>query len=176
LVALADREDEEVSVRQAAAAALTRIRMSVLVTALATDADAEVRAHYAWALGQSWHASDFRDKTVYWELAIPALLRAAREDASADVRNKAVLGLGCLCDTTEAQAAAGRIVPILIEAVGDTDREVRISAVVALGDYGRLAEAALPLLRRMRDDPDDEMSNQVRRGIWCIETHMKEGG
>lgn len=44
--------------------------------------------------------------------------------------------------------------PILVQSLGDADREIRVSAAAVLGSLGPRAEAALPALLHALDDPD----------------------
>ena len=173
LVRIADGENGPLELRQAAGWALTRIGLSFEIEESRTNADAEVREYYVGQFGRSHAMRKWRDRAAYMEMVVPALLWSSRNHGSARLRNSAVLGLGCLCDEPKEEAVAESIVRVLIEAMRDSDREVRISAVVALGDYGRRAKVALPILKALVDDPDEEMRHQVRRGIWCIEEDMK---
>ena len=174
LVRIADSDREPPVLRQAADRALTRIGLSLEIDHLQTHPDPEIRKHYAGCLGQSHDVRKWRDRSVYMEMVIPALVWSVRNDPDARVRDNAVLGLGGLCEEPGAEEAGESIVPVLIKAMEDPDREVRISAVVGLGDYGKRAKAALPIFRKMRDHPDEEMRHQVRRGIRCIEGDMRE--
>lgn len=53
------------------------------------------------------------------------------------------------------------VVPALVRALNDQDREVRLAVVKALGRIGPRARAAAPALTRMRADADPELRAEV---------------
>ena len=173
LAAIADSTTESPKLRNAADEALTRIGLAFELEALHTSADFDVRHWYASALGRWRHYSDYRDKSTYLQLAIPALLRVAEEDADARIRDMAILGLGALPAEEAARefvpVFAERTVAVFIKSLNDPDRELRVSAVIALGDYRDYAEVAVPRLRAMLDFEDAEVQKHVQRTIRFIE-------
>ena len=141
--------------------------MTALVAAF-TDADARVRQHASWALGQIGESAR--------EPAGTALVRLLR-DPSADVAMAAAQALGQVGTTPQVLASlldavrsgpphlrhaavktlgwleSPAALPVLLGALRDEDRQVRQAAVAALGE---LADPhSLPaLVSRLRGDPD----------------------
>jgi HEAT repeat protein len=54
----------------------------------------------------------------------------------------------------ERKADAEKIVPVMIECLGDRDGGVRLSAAIGLGSFGERAQAAVPELQKAEKDPD----------------------
>ena len=61
------------------------------------------------------------------------------------------------------------VVPALIRALNDKDREVRLAVVKALGRIGPRAKGAVPALTRMRQDADPEMRSEVAGALKQID-------
>jgi HEAT repeat protein len=110
------------------------------VEAARRDASADVRETAVWALGESGNAT-------YAE-AIGALLAS---EQSAKVRATASWALGVL-----EPAGAPRA---LIDALGDTDDDVRLKAAWALSEIGD--SSALPAIRRALDTEGGERTRRA---------------
>jgi HEAT repeat protein len=84
--------------------------------------------------------------------AIPALLRAAREDKSIRVRGWAACSLG--------QVGKGdtNVIRVLTESLNDRSSYIRAMAAHALAFSGGAAQSAAPSLIRCLDDKDDQVS------------------
>jgi HEAT repeat protein len=61
-------------------------------------------------------------------------------------------------------------VPALIEALNDSDYEVRIWSMAALGSLGPAAKEALPALKQATKDKDEGIRGSAKAGIAQIET------
>ena len=70
-------------------------------------------------------------------------------------------------DSSQALVRIGKpAVPALIGALRDGDHRVRFRAINTLGELGRVAEAATPMLRQLRaSDPDDDIRG---RADWSL--------
>jgi HEAT repeat protein/beta-lactamase regulating signal transducer with metallopeptidase domain len=139
--------DEDVEVRRHIAEALGQLEnpaaMDALIT-LARDADADVRSQAVDAL------SNFEDQRT-----LPTFL-AALKDPNKDVRHHAAHGIGNIDNLKTAPRP-------LIEALADSDREVRQSVAQALGDIGD--EAAVPALKRAITDSDVDVRRQAAEAL-----------
>lgn len=145
---IAALDDSSVAVRVRATDALRNILrvkpnspevIRALIRALADTADA-VRMPAGMALAA---------EGVRAEGAVPALHNALHDSAHAAVRWQAAMILGSL------ESSAGRTsVPVLAEALSDSDPQVRAAAAEALGKIGAPSVAALPELRALVTDAD----------------------
>jgi hypothetical protein len=176
---IATDESTPPELRRLAAAAATRIRLTHQVRDLLGHRDPQVRLYYAGHFGRYPSLDENPDRRVYVAMVVPALIRATTKDPNSQVRSTAALGLGSMCDEPHVRGQAGAIVRGLLEATSDEDREVQISAAVALGDFGRLAGDALPQLRRLARSDDPELADEAR---WAERTitedlrNAREGG
>lgn len=142
-------DDSSVAVRVRATDALRHILrvkpnspqvIRALIRALADTADA-VRMSAGMALAA---------EGVRAEGAVPALHNALHDSAHAAVRWQAAMILGSL------ESSAGQTsVPVLAEALSDSDPQVRAAAAEALGKIGAPSVAALPELRALVNDDGD---------------------
>jgi HEAT repeat protein len=64
---------------------------------------------------------------------------------------------------------AARVVPALIEALGDKSDGVRQSAAIGLGYFGEQAKDAVPALQALRSDPDVRVHEAVVVALWRID-------
>ena len=76
--------------------------------------------------------------------AVPALLRAAGTNAR--VRNSAIRAIAKIHSDSEA------VIPFLIEALQNSDLNIRIAAAVNLGQFGAAAKPALPAMAELLND------------------------
>jgi HEAT repeat protein/beta-lactamase regulating signal transducer with metallopeptidase domain len=139
--------DEDVEVRRHIAEALGQLENPSAIDALITlarDADAEVRSQAVDAL------SNFEDQRT-----LPTFL-AALKDANSDVRHHAAHGIGNIDNLKTAPRP-------LIEALADSDREVRQAVAQALGEIGD--EAAVPALKRATTDADVDVRRQAAEAL-----------
>ena len=60
-------------------------------------------------------------------------------------------------------------VPGLIKALETDTPANRISAAWALGEIGKMAEAAVPVLKNLLEDPDNILRNHARDALKSIE-------
>jgi HEAT repeat protein len=175
LVGLRDTND---SVREEAFTALRRHAAGARELAhLLTDADADIRRRAAIALGQMEYevdglADDLRtaladaDPRVraetYAALAkhdgidASGLITAMKDDADPLVRRTAVTLL-----TRDPDARAETLVP----ALADADRQVRLTALAALGDMREEAEPAVLAIAAQLDGSDEETA---RRALFTL--------
>ncbi len=155
-----------------------RSLLITLTTTLMKNQDAALRTSAAEAL--AW--CDENDVDV-----VPALLSAAMNDKSEEVRRMADAGLTQLhlsrdkairlCskqlkDSTYAEAAlrnSGPLaVPALIEALGAKEPASREKASRTLGCLGELAAAAVPALTAALRDKDLDVRLAVAKGLWNV--------
>jgi len=81
-----------------------------------------------------------------------------------DLRDSIVVGgapEGCKMLANAGKSA----VPFLIEAIGEDDVRLRVRGARILGRMGPDAASALPALRKLLDDPDDEARREAARAI-----------
>jgi HEAT repeat protein len=82
------------------------------------------------------------------------------QDPSPKARKKAVTKLG------NAGTADAAVFPALMEALKDTDAEVRCEAILALMKLGPAAREAMPALTRMqRQDSDDQVRSFAAKAL-----------
>ena len=102
--------------------------------------------------------------------AVPALGRVLKNDAADDFAKRAAARL--IGDINQADEigndAIQSIIPILTETLDDGDSEVRIAAAKALGDFGPLADVAIPALSRSLRGDDDNMTQTVINSLLKI--------
>ena len=63
-------------------------------------------------------------------------------------------------------------VPVMRNAAGSTNAEVRVWAVVSLGRYGKAASAAIPELVRARNDNDPRVKQEAGDALKAIEPEV----
>ncbi len=150
--------DEGASVRWGAARALGEIGDERAVEPLIEwlgDEDANVRSMAARALGKLGD-----------ERAVEPLIEVLGED-DVFVHDLAAGALGWIGDE--------RAVEPLIEVLGEDDVFVRRRAAGALGRFGAAAEAALPRLRELKgEDEDESVREKAREAIERIEAAKAE--
>ena len=102
--------------------------------------------------------------------AVPALGRVLENDAADDfVKRTAATLIGDINQADEiGNDAIQSILPILTETLDDDDSEVRIAAAKALGDFGPLADVAIPALSRSLKGDDDNMTQAVINSLLRI--------
>ena len=102
--------------------------------------------------------------------AVPALGRVLKNDAADDFAKRAAATL--IGDINQADEigndAVQSIIPILTETLDDGDSSVRIAAAKALGDFGPLADVAIPALSRSLRGDDDNMTQTVINSLLKI--------
>lgn len=107
-------------------------------------------------------------KTSLLVPAVPALVEAAKNDASPEVRVAAINAIGFV------KSEAKVILPLLMGCLDDKlDRRVRVAAASQLQQYGGEGKAALPRLNEMRKneeakaekDRDQELMQNVNQAI-----------
>ena len=184
-------EDSDDDVRRTSADALGDIgpAAEAAVPALARaldDTDASVRSNAATALG---------DLGPVARAAVPALVRALR-DGDPDTRWASAEALGEIGVASEAvvaglidalddpgawvpmyardglKALGPEAIPAVIGALSDLDPEVRRLAAEVLGSYGSGAQAAIPALEALLDDPN--MSIGVRWTVGVALSRIRE--
>ena len=95
--------------------------------------------------------------------AVPALGKLLKNDAVDDLTKATVAKLiGNINKADEVGSdTAHSIVPILAETLEDDDSNVRIAAAEALGDFGPLADVAIPALSRSLSGADKNLTQSV---------------
>lgn len=148
--------DEDIDVRRYAVSALGYIGQEAnaavpKLTGFLKDADPRIRSSAAYALGQMGLRA---------ESAVPDLI-AALKDSDSRVRRDAVTSLGRIYNLTTKGPEVRGVVLALIEALGDEDLEVRVSAASALGGIGPEARAGVPALVKLLNDPSEAVRIQA---------------
>ncbi|HEB89121.1 MAG TPA: HEAT repeat domain-containing protein [Deltaproteobacteria bacterium] len=144
--------------------------------------------------GRAWCASALAKVEADPDLAVPALLRALREDPSEEVRSVAVLSLehygreaGCrfairglvdalddphwkvrgnaACALPEMGAEASRIASDLARALHDEAPYVRGCAVRALAEVDPGSAATIRAIEGLLDDPDEDVRREAARAL-----------
>ena len=129
--------------------------------------------------------------------AVPALIVALKDD-DAEVRFMAAISLSQIDPTViesvplliekfkggeydHAPKALGRIglndkriMPALIEALKNPDRDIRAEAAKALSKYGVVAREAIPLLKVLQGDVDSKVYRAAEDALEKIEGPIKE--
>lgn len=102
--------------------------------------------------------------------AMPALGRLLKNDAVDDLTKTTVAKLiGDINKVDEVDDDVVRaVVPILAETLEDDDSNVRIAAADALGDFGALADVAIPALSRSLTGEDDNLTQSVINSLLKI--------
>jgi HEAT repeat protein len=118
-----------------------------------TSDDAAVRREALRSLGKLRGRASTDPKVV-----LPLLVDAVG-DPDPSVREIAVTYLGIVRDDPEHE------VDVLIKALDDEAAEVRRGAAMALGEYGPLAAAAMPALRKAARDPDEDVQREAGRAL-----------
>ncbi len=170
-------DDVDRDVRWAAVEAMgeaggdARAAVPALVRIVASPEEASLREAAAEALGEIGAAAEPYDREVKAEvarLAAPALVRMAEAPAEEeDLREEALESyIGLAIEPAE----AARVLAAVAE--GSDLERLRIYATRALGDLGRAAEPVLPVLERLRSDPEPLVSSaagisidQIRSGV-----------
>ncbi len=65
---------------------------------------------------------------------------------------------------------AAKVIPALIEALGDKSDGVRQSAAIGLGSFGEQAKDAIPALQAARRDPDVRVREAVGVALYRIDS------
>jgi HEAT repeat protein len=97
-------------------------------------------------------------RASYIEGAIDPLLKALKNDKDAAVRTACAKAVGGVAIN------ADKCVPVLVDALKDSNILVKIAAAQALGQFGPEAKEALPALMelvKMKDSKDDKKVSQV---------------
>src|SRR5688572_29316722 len=135
---------------------------------LQTSQKAEERAKAAEMLGKRGgiNVDDVQS-------AIEPLKKTLQKDIDAKVRAAAARALGDIHPDGE------KTVPLLIDRLkNDTSMDVKIASVVALGQYGGAAKAALPDLRELLKKFDPKKSKEgptIQNSIQLISMSKKKG-
>ena len=64
---------------------------------------------------------------------------------------------------------AAKVIPALIEALGDKSDNVRQGAAIGLGSFGEQAKDAIPALEALRRDPDVRVHEAVGVALYRID-------
>ncbi len=103
--------------------------------------------------------------------AVPALCRALK-DPDVGLRQMASITLSAGLHSGQFRPAGRQTVAVLIEALEDSDADVRDEAARSLAELGQQATEALPALRKMAAaDPAEQLRRVARRAIESIEGH-----
>jgi HEAT repeat protein len=110
--------------------------------------------------------------------AIPALIRAMKEDKSDEVRGWSAWSLGRLGNQEEwssGQLSNQReiVTAALTDALNDNTASVRVRAARALELFGHAATNAIPVLKKCADDENSEVSAAAVSALWIIKPHRK---
>lgn len=101
--------------------------------------------------------------------AEPDLLEYLRDDDDESVRAGAAM---CLCDSSNPKDA--KIIAALIRALEDSSVEVRLCAAVALGHIGPTAPDAVPSLKKLLHDNDENVRQAAAEALNKIRGAKKE--
>jgi HEAT repeats/HEAT repeat len=115
-----------------------------------SDKSPEVRSNAAHAL---------RDLGLQAKDATQDLVKAIQSDSDADVRQQLVWALRAV------GASDKNTVPILIKAFEHDETRVRLSAAMALGEFGGTAAAAAPALARAMSERDALVSRSAANAL-----------
>ena len=91
--------------------------------------------------------------------AIPHLLYVLQNDPGADARTGAAGALG------DVGIASQEVVDALVRAVRHDVDDVRLNAIISLGQLGPTADVALPLLESIAASPSESSEIRFRAGI-----------
>ncbi|MGZ7033448.1 MAG: HEAT repeat domain-containing protein, partial [Thermoanaerobaculia bacterium] len=124
-----------------------------VVQAVKSEPDAEVRARAAEAVGEIADASfaiDTAAKAAAAKDALPVLTAAVQNDASTEVRDKALRAIDKL------QLDASTVVDILANAaLTQKDRNLRLNALQLLQNRGKEAAPVEAKIAPLKNDPDE---------------------
>ncbi|MGZ7040627.1 MAG: HEAT repeat domain-containing protein [Thermoanaerobaculia bacterium] len=124
-----------------------------VVQAVKSEPDAEVRARAAEAVGEIADASfaiDTAAKAAAAKDALPVLTSAVQNDASTDVRDKALRAIDKL------QLDASTVVDVLANAaLTQKDRNLRLNALQLLQNRGKEAAPVEAKIAPLKNDPDE---------------------
>ena len=115
--------------------------------------DADVRANAAYCI----YGLVGKDRGGYTEAAILPLI-ATLADHDAGVRKGSTRALGSLARKYQHPG----ILPALVKRLEDEDREVVRQVIRSLGGLGTLARPAVPALKRMLRDADEDFQREIR--------------
>ena len=109
--------------------------------------------------------------------AIPALLRAMKEDKSQEVRGWSAYSLGRLGNQQEwSSGQLGNqeeiVIAALTQALNDSAASVRIRAAQALELFGHAASNAVPTLKKCVDDENPEVSAAAASALFTVKRHV----
>ncbi len=99
--------------------------------------------------------------------AVPTLIKML-DDHVASVRRNAAEALGRLGGEVAPEA-----VQPLMNATGDKLDPIREAAVLALGNFGALADPAIPLLKKMLQDEDCTVRPEAAQSLWLLKKDAK---
>lgn len=127
--------------------------VSPLIEAL--DAE-EIKIRFGAAMALEYFPRQAKD-------TVPALIKALN-DKDCDVRWRAARSIGTL------RAMPKLSVPALVKRLRDDPAaNVRCYAIMALGKFGRKAEASAPALRMATSDPDSAIRDYARKALEKVE-------
>jgi|GEM_PF-1535052 len=137
--------------------------ISALVHALKNDSDVEVRRKAATALGK---LADIR--------AIDALEHALFNDED-EVSTRATKALGKIGASTKEDKAKERIENILIKAVKDDHLDVKLNALLGLGNLGKSQNPrTLEVLQNEKDHDIEEIRNAANESLNKIKNYQNK--
>lgn len=106
-----------------------------------TNGNAKARAEAAKDLGEIGMV-----KAAYTKPAIPALLKAAKDDKDNNVRRAALIALG------QVDPQPDQAMPVFIAGLKSNNDQVKIAAAEGVGHLGGNAKEALVELRKIREE------------------------
>jgi HEAT repeat protein len=139
----------------------TRSLVTMVCGAL-QDPSPVVREHAAHALASIW-----RDETNV-RLAIRALL-AALSDEETGVRVAAAKSLASMADDEDNRPAKEIMIPALVAALKDSNREVACYAAEALGGFGPQAKSAVPELLEALKRRDGRLREAAGKALKLVD-------
>jgi HEAT repeat protein len=189
LEAIVKNSSRDTSERSQAVRILGRlgsVAQPALVQTFANDADANVR--------KAALAAAMRNNPEAQSIA-PALIKVLGEDTNASLRRQAAMHLKAYAATAEVQPAlaaaftdsdsevrreaatslaegGAAALEFTIGLLDDRNPQVRLYAVFALGNMGRLAEPAVPKLRQLTSDSDANVAKTATGVIRVIQASV----
>jgi HEAT repeat protein len=158
--------DSDVHVRANAAEALAETgplgepAVSDLVKLLQTDEDSNVRLQAILALSNIGPGA---------KAAVPELTQKLRSEKDDGVRVNTAVALGSIHANPET------VVPALIETVlTDKHSDARRAAMRSIGQFGREAKRALPLLEKAAKDPKNQQSKDTMQQINQLRSFIED--
>jgi HEAT repeat protein len=80
--------------------------------------------------------------------------------------NKLILRKNATGLLTKLMLEPDRVVPVMISLLDEKDEELRIYAIISLGNYGENSAEAIPALEMMLNDPSEEIREEAE---WALE-------